>query len=245
MEDDAQLLARRKTELRNLLTEMDRRSGADALTLLDDYVKDHEASLFQELGRLTRQVHDTLASFQMDRRILELAERDIPDAKDRLAYVIKVTEQAAQTVIDAIESSLPLAMDMQTHAEKLVEKWQAFARREMKVEDFRQLCRENEDFLRAAQGDADRIRAHLNDMLMAQEFQDLTGQIIKRVIQLVRDVETHLVELVKVTGGRTEHSPAARQDTKTTPGPAVPGVNDQGRVSGQDDVDGLLSSLGF
>src|SRR3569833_4193890 len=112
MEDQALLLARRKAELGHLLSEMERLDDKAALHLLDEYVKGHEASLYQEIGRLTRQVHDVLASFQMARRILELAENEIPAAKARLAYVITVTEQAAQKVIVAIESSLPLAADM-------------------------------------------------------------------------------------------------------------------------------------
>src|SRR3569832_2443631 len=129
MEDQAQLLARRKAELGHLLSEMDRLDDKAALHLLDEYVKAHEASLYQEIGRLTRQVHDVLASFQMDRRILELAENEIPDAKDRLAYVITVTAQAAQKVNNAIECSLPMAADMQINAERLLDKWGAGARR--------------------------------------------------------------------------------------------------------------------
>lgn len=247
MEDQAQLLARRKAELGHLLSEMDRLDDKAALHLLDEYVKGHEASLYQEIGRLTRQVHDVLASFQMDRRILELAENEIPDAKDRLAYVITVTEQAAQKVIDAIESSLPMAADMQINAERLLDKWKTFSRREMNVEEFRVLCRENDAFLHGTHADADRLKGHLNDMLMAQEFQDLTGQVIRRVIQLVRDVEDHLVELVKMTGGKRETAAPAKVEAESSHGPAVPGVDDHNhnRVANQDDVDDLLSSLGF
>src|SRR3569623_2678729 len=131
MEDDAQLLARRMAELGYLQSETDRLVDYAALHLLDEYVKGHEASLYQEIGRLTRQVHDVRASFQMDRRILELAENEIPDAKDRLAYVITVTEQAALKVIAAIESSLPMAADMQINAERLLDKWKTFSRREL------------------------------------------------------------------------------------------------------------------
>lgn len=245
MEDEAQVLARRKAELKHLMAEMDRLDDKAALSLLDEYVKGHEASLYQELGRLTRQVHDVLASFQMDRRIIELAENEIPDAKDRLAYVITVTEQAAQRVIDAIESSLPMAADMHAGSQRLLDKWQTFSRREMSVDDFRVLCRENDAFLHGVQVDADRLKDQLNEMLMAQEFQDLTGQVIRRVIQLVRDVEQHLVELVRVTGGKRET--VAKEEPKSGHGPAIPGVDDHNhnRVVNQDDVDDLLSSLGF
>src|SRR3569832_1145417 len=144
MEDQAQLLARRKAELGHLLSEMDRLDDKAALHLLDEYVKGHEASLYQEIGQQTHQVHDVLASFQMDRRILELAENEIPNAKDRLAYVITVTEQAAQKVIDAIESNQPMAADMQINADRLLDKWKTFSRHEKKDKENHKHSREKE-----------------------------------------------------------------------------------------------------
>src|SRR3569832_1191111 len=191
MEDQAQLLARRKAELGHLLSEMDRLDDKAAQHLLDEYVKGHEASLYQEIGRLTRQVHDVLASFQMDRRILELAENEIPAAKDRLAYVITVTEQAAQKVIAAIESSLPMAADKKINAERLLDKWKTFSRREMNVEEFRKHSHENDAFLHGTHADADRLKGYLNEMLMAQEFQDLTGQVIFDVAHELNHAADH------------------------------------------------------
>jgi len=71
--------------------------------------------------------------------------------------------------------------------------------------------------------------------------------VIRRVIQLVRDVEDHLVELVKMTGGKRETAAPAKVEAESSHGPAVPGVDDHNhnRVANQDDVDDLLSSLGF
>jgi len=90
---------------------------------------------------------------------------------------------------------------------------------------------------------------------MAQEFQDLTGQILRRVITLVQEVEDNLVELIRLSGGEkaeVEPGASASKETKNTEdilkgvGPQVPGVGDDGgAVSGQDEVDDLLSSLGF
>lgn len=244
MEDEAQLLARRRADLNDLLSRMDSVSPREALSLLDHYVQSHEASLYQEIGRLTRQVHDVLASFQLDRRVMQIAEQEIPDAKERLNYVIQLTEQATQKVIDSIEMSIPMAAGMQDRAEMLIKKWKTFSRREMNANEFRILCRENDAFLQSAHDDASKLKAQLTEMLMAQEFQDLTGQMIRRVIQLVQEVEHHLVELVRMTGGKRGHAPA--EEAKSSSGPAVPGVDaNDNRVNSQDDVDGLLSSLGF
>ncbi|HFA59759.1 MAG TPA: protein phosphatase CheZ, partial [Rhodospirillales bacterium] len=90
---------------------------------------------------------------------------------------------------------------------------------------------------------AGQVRAHLTDALMAQDFQDLTGQIIKRVITLVEEVEANLVNLIKVAG-----LPERKQDgpkEHELDGPVIPGKETASTVSGQDEVDDLLSSLGF
>lgn len=189
MEDIASRVATKKSELRSLLTMMDK-MGAEAMNLLDEFVKGHEASLFQEIGKLTRQLHDDLSSFRVDVRIIDLAENEIPNAKERLKYVIAITEQAAQKVINAIEESVPISVDLHNASATLLEKWTKFTRREMDVGEFRLMSHEIEGFLGAATDDSDRLHRSLNEMLMAQEYQDLTGQVLKQVIDLVADVES-------------------------------------------------------
>lgn len=88
----------------------------------------------------------------------------------------------------------------------------------------------------------------MNEVMMAQDFQDLTGQIITRVIELVEEVEGNLVELVRLTGERIATVPDQKDDRAEeikAEGPHVPGLGDSKVVNGQDDVDDLLSSLGF
>lgn len=245
MEDIVTRVATKKSELKSLLAMMDEVGEAEALNLLDEFVKGHEASLFQEIGKLTRQLHDSLSTFRVDGRIIDLAETEIPNAKERLKYVITVTEQAAQKVINAIEDSMPISVGLHDASRILLEKWTKFTRREMDVGEFRVMSHEIEIFLGAATDDSDRLHRSLNEMLMAQEYQDLTGQVLKQVIDLVADVESNLVNLIKITGEKIAVSakPSIKEQKKT--GPRVPGVNDDGRVNGQDDVDDLLSSLGF
>lgn len=80
---------------------------------------------------------------------------------------------------------------------------------------------------------------------MAQDFQDLTGQIIRKVIDLVHDVEEKLVKLVRITGNKIEEETIVKEGREKLAGPAVPGLDQGDQVSGQDEVDDLLSSLGF
>lgn len=203
--------------------------------------------LFREVGRLARELHEAINEFMRDARIADLAEHEMPDAAERLRYVISMTEQAANTTLTAVEQSLPLADGLQVDAQRLSEQWTRFQARKLSVKDFRVLSDQLGTFLDTAQGSAKSLHDNLSQVLLAQGYQDLTGQIIRKVIDLVRDVESNLVELVRIAGGRRhdgQATPAAERDTAPA-GPVVPGVDRGELVSGQDDVDDLLSSLGF
>jgi chemotaxis protein CheZ len=228
---------------RELLRHMEQGSADDAARVLDELTKLREDSLFQELGKLTREFHEALNNFRLDSRIQNLAQRDIPDARDRLSYVITMTEQAANRTLSAVERSLPMCESLEQSAVAMRAQWGKLMRKEMDAQTFRTVSRDMEEFLITACTTLPAVRAQLQDVLMAQGFQDLTGQIIRRVMTLVEELETNLVALVRMSGqhllpeAQPEHPTAAS-------GPAIPGI-DKGTVSGQDEVDDLLSSLGF
>jgi chemotaxis protein CheZ len=116
----------------------------------------------------------------------------------------------------------------------------------MSADEFRQLSKTLTEYLSLSGTDISAIKSGLNEVLMAQDFQDLTGQIIHRVIDLVEDVENNLVGLIKVAGQKVDAPTFNEPIVDVTPtGPSVPGLDNDGRVSGQDEVDDLLSSLGF
>ncbi len=210
-----------------------------------------ESQLFNELGRLTRDFHETLNSFGSDDRFNSLAQDDIPDARERLTYVITKTNEAAHKTLNAVEDALPLCEAFEDSVKKLDIEWAKFLSKEMKPQEFRDLSLVMKDFFEKSASDAKTLRADLNDILMAQDFQDITGQIITRVITLVTEVETSLVQLVKVGSklGINSGSPAKKDDKKDDSvelaGPQVPGMESESIVASQDDVDDLLSSLGF
>ncbi len=172
----------------------------------------------------------------------------MPDAAERLRYVISTTEKAANTTLGAVEESLPLAEKLRADSRHLSEQWEKFNSRQLTVDDFRALSTELSRFLALTQTNSEALHDKLSEVLLAQDYQDLTGQVIRKVITLVNDVEKKLVELLRVSG---YHSRPAAQDAvekgrDTAPqGPVVPGVDQGDLVSGQDDVDDLLSSLGF
>lgn len=211
-------------------------------SLSSDHTKDE---LFLEVGRLTRELHDAINGFLLDARISNMTQVEIPDAKERLNYVITMTQQSADRTLTAVEKSLPLVEEMEKRSGVLAEDWNRLRRRMLSKDEFRGLSDALADFLQQTKEDSVDLHASLSEVLMAQDFQDLTGQIIRKVITLVHDVEEKLVKLVRITGNKLEEEKTVKEDRDTLAGPAIPGLNQGDQVQSQDEVDDLLSSLGF
>ncbi len=218
-------------------------SGAEKI-LAELSPQSDSGDLFHEVGRLTRELHDAINGFLLDEKVTELAEKDIPDAGERLRYVITMTEQSANTTLNLVEDSIPMTDELSAKANALSAEWERFRGRELSVDDFRTLSRDLIEFLGLVDKHSGQLHRNLTEVLMAQGFQDITGQIIRQVINLVNDVEGKLVQLVRISGA---HLPDVKVNPKEVDmaGPAVPGVEQGEMIQGQDDVDDLLSSLGF
>lgn len=207
-----------------------------------------QKELFAEVGKLTRQLHDSLSNFQLDPKIANLATDDIPDAKERLSYVMSMTEQAANKTMDAVDSSLPLADKINNDITKLKPEWDRLMQRQLELGEFKALCYSVNEFMQTAEKDAAQIHLYMTEIMMAQDFQDLTGQVIKRVIELVKEVEDSLIHLLTVFGEPSKESVnevKAAVDNNGAEGPIIDAENREDAVSNQDEVDDLLSSLGF
>jgi len=229
-----------------LLLQMQKGNEEQVKHLLNCINDARESALFNEVGKMTRQLHDALESFRQDSRIDSLAEEEMPNARERLSYVIEMTQKSADSTLNAVEETMPMADKISARAGDLSKTWKQFKRRELSADQFRELSGSIETFLLDIERDSSIMKNNLNDVLMAQGFQDLTGQIIKRVITLVEEIEGNMVELIRITGDKLI-SPRVEETKKDTgaEGPQVPGVGTSEVVNGQDDVDDLLSSLGF
>lgn len=237
---------------KDLVTSAEAGNDEEVKTILDELAAMKETLLFQELGKLTRELHETFKAFRSDSRINELAESDIPDARERLHYVISMTQKAADNTMSQVEEAIPLCENITNGTSKLLSDWDRFTQRKMAAEEFRQLSKTLKVFLQAANKDSMSLMTNLNEVLMAQSYQDITGQIIYKVINLVEDVEVSLVNLIKLS---SEHmgieimesdQEKKEKDKSSLDGPVVPGLIDEAEtLSGQDEVDDLLSSLGF
>lgn len=231
--------------VKDLLAALEKGDATGASEVIDDLTKVRETEIYKEMGRITRELHDAISAFGMDEQISVLAQSEIPDARQRLHHVIDMTDQAANKTLSEVEESLPICEELEKRSSELHDDWSRFTQRNMDLNEFKQLAKRMDEFFSVNTGDAGKLRTSLTNVLMAQDFQDLTSQIIKKVIKLVEEVEGNLVEIIKLTGSLDKDKEVTVREDKLA-GPVVPGVNDGGTtVSGQDDVDELLSSLGF
>jgi chemotaxis protein CheZ len=164
----------------------------------------------------------------------------VPDARDRLEYVARMTEQAAQRVLNATELALPLQDSIQQKAEQFGAQWQALLAAPFAEADYRALAAQSMTAWQQTQENANVTRKQLMDIMMAQDFQDLTGQVIKRVTALANDIEQQLVQLL------VDYSPAEarRVDNGLLNGPQIH-ADGKDVVASQGQVDDFLESLGF
>ena len=231
---------------RALVTALENNDDTTAGKQLAILTQSHESQLFKDVGKLTRELHEALNNFNIDSRLVDLAQNDIPNTRDRLNFVITTTEEAAHKTLSHIDKTMPLAQELRETAEKIDESWLRFRKKEMNADEFRHLVKEIEAYLPTVKQHADQVHANLSEMTLAQGFQDLTGQVIRQVISLVEEVEASLVQLVKVAGKHQQNVTTKKEiDPIKAEGPQINAQDNPNVVNNQDDVDDLLSSLGF
>jgi len=226
--------------------EADEISAANQLIEIAKIMPTNDINVFGKVGELTRELHDSLLAFQNDNRLIAMTGHDIPDAKDRLNYVIEMTDKAANKTMDAVDSCLPIADKLIADLDAVKPSWQGLMSRDIAIGDFKKLCHQVDGLIEDSSLSAVNLRNSLTDILMAQDFQDLTGQMITRVIDLVQEIELKLVGILTVCSDSDMIS--EKQDVEKDIEAEGPIMNAEERddvVNGQDDVDDLLSSLGF
>ncbi len=236
----------RLEQARALVDALEKGERDEADELIGELAAVSQNEIFQEVGKITRRLHDSMNQFGLDARISELTDKDIPNAKERLNYVITMTDQAAHTTLSVVEELLPMAEGLHGRSSTLLEQWNRFQQREMPYEEFKNVSKEMGDFFEFSACTSEAISKKLHEVLMAQGFQDITGQIIRRVIQLVQEVENNMVELIRLSGDTGDSAVKQKGGSKLElEGPVVPSIATSESVQTQDEVDDLLSSLGF
>ena len=190
--------------------------------------------VFQQLGSITRVLHDTMQQLGVMPK-LQVATDGLPDARSRLTYIANKTADAANKVLNSVDqakaehahisqATRDMAKAITADPVKAVATGAVF------------------NFVKDVEASTEKIDKHLTDIMLAQDFHDLTGQVVAKVVNLANDLEDSLVKLlVQIV------PPEQREkvDPNILQGPVV---NPEGRtdvVANQSEVDDLLASLGF
>jgi chemotaxis protein CheZ len=214
---------------------------------------EQQEEMLARVGHLTRTLHESLRGLGMD-RVIERAAEGIPSTRERLAYVAAMTEQAAQRVLNATDAAMPMQDRIGAGASDLANGWQAALAAPFSESDYRMLAERTVGYLHEARADSHDTREQLTAIMMAQDFQDLTGQVIKKVMDLANDMEQQLLQLLvdyapeQSPGAEPRRSSGERDDAlpdSLMNGPQInPGSNPDA-LADQKQVDDLLANLGF
>ena len=198
-------------------------------------------AVFTRIGQMTRQVHDTLRELGSEDGLQD-AVQAIPDVRQRLSYIAQMTEQAASRVLNATDIAQPIQNKLHADARGLQAKWDKLFANQLSVDEFKALSTETRGFLGEVTQGSRATNEQLMEIMMAQDFQDLTGQVIKKVVELAQKLETELLQVL------LEVTPPEKRGEKHSGLMNGPVVSSEGRddvVTTQEQVDDLLGSLGF
>jgi chemotaxis protein CheZ len=205
---------------------------------------DGEHGMFERLGGIVRLLHDSLRELGYDKALTE-ASSAIVDAQDRLEYVATLTEQAANKVLNTLDDGMPAQDLLSKQAKDMENRWGDLFSGKLSLDEFKALAGDSRQFAATVNEATEAEKARLLEIMMAQDFQDITGQLIKKVVKITQTVEQELAQLLR------DHAPAdlkeklARKEAPPAAAPLMQGPSVPEAALDQDNVDDLLADLGF
>ena len=195
------------------------------------------ADVHHKIGHLTRQLHDSLNELGYAEK-LRGSMGELPDAQSRLSYIARLTGEAAEKVLNRVEQAKAqhdfIAQETRRVVTSLVkDPVAAVAKGEIM------------NFLTDVERVTKEADSHLTEIMMAQDFHDLTGQVIARVVNLAATIEAQLVQLLIQTAPPSVQSAPIEVPREHLAGPVVDPERTPDVVTNQSQVDDLLASLGF
>jgi chemotaxis protein CheZ len=208
---------------------------------------EHEKGMYERLGGIVRLLHDSLRELGYDKALTE-ASSQIMDAQDRLEYVASLTEQAANKVLNTLDDGMPAQDLLSKQAKDMENRWDDLFAGKLSIEQFKALAGDSKQFAQLVTEATEAEKARLLEIMMAQDFQDITGQLIKKVVVITKTVENELTQLLKDSAppdvkeklAQKQAAQEQPQEQQLMSGPSVPTV-----ALDQDSVDDLLADLGF
>ena len=208
--------------------------------LSNPIVGDSAEQLVNRIGPLARQMREGMRELGLDKGIARVTEA-IPDARERLNYVAQMTERAAERALNAVDIAQPIQENLSRQASGLTERWDAWFSSALALDDARELVIDTRSYLSEVPQKVSATHAQLMEIMMAQDFQDLTGQVVKKMMDMIQDMETQLLQLL------IDNTPIEKRmeaNNGLLNGPQTKTGNPDA-VENQNQVDDLLASLGF
>lgn len=196
--------------------------------------------MYERLGGIVRMLHDSLRQLGYDRSLSDVASQ-ITDAQGRLEHIASLTEQAANKVLNTVDTCLPAQETLTKSAQDIENRWSQLFDGKLSIEEFKSLAGDSKQFAAMVSEASEAEKARLLDIMMAQDFQDITGQLIKKIVLITSQAERELAQLLR--DNAPPEVKAAIADAK--PAELMQGPSAPGAAMGQDDVDSLLADLGF
>lgn len=196
--------------------------------------------MYERLGGIVRMLHDSLRQLGYDRSLSDVASQ-ITDAQGRLEHIASLTEQAANKVLNTVDTCLPAQETLTKSAQDIENRWARLFDGKLSIDEFKSLAGDSKQFAAMVSEASEAEKARLLDIMMAQDFQDITGQLIKKIVTITSQAERELAQLLR--DNAPPEVKAAIADAK--PAELMQGPSAPGAAMGQDDVDSLLADLGF
>ena len=203
-----------------------------------------EHGMFERLGGIVRLLHDSLRELGYDKALTE-ASSQIVDAQDRLEYVATLTEQAANKVLNTLDEGMPAQDLLQKQAKDMETRWADLFEGKLSLDEFKALAGDSRQFASVVNEATEAERARLLEIMMAQDFQDITGQLIKKVVKITQTVESELAQLLRDNAPPDIKEKLAKKEQPAAPAPLMQGPSVPEAALNQDSVDDLLADLGF
>ena len=208
---------------------------------------EQEKNMYERLGGIVRVMHDSLRELGYDKALTE-ASSQIVDAQDRLEYVASLTEQAANKVLNTLDEGMPAQDVLSKQAKEMDNRWAELFAGKLSIDQFKTLAGDSRQFAQLVSEATEAEKARLLEIMMAQDFQDITGQLIKKVVMITKTIENELTQLLRDSAPADVKEKLAQkqavqeqeQPVQLMSGPSAPTV-----AMDQDSVDDLLADLGF
>tara|TARA_R110002111_G_scaffold9790_1_gene32780 strand:- start:420 stop:1187 length:768 start_codon:yes stop_codon:yes gene_type:complete len=240
-------LLKEKAQL--LLDNLDQGIVSTAVQELLDINDARNDNLYTQIGKITRGLHDAIGNLEFANGDETDAERDV---QARVAYVIDLTRDAANKTMDLAEESTPIAAELGSASTALRGDWEKLANRELSAKEFRELYRRIDDFLLYAEDKSNQLHSNLTDIVVTQGYQDLSGQVLQKIVNMLNATESDLVSLLEMAANMQtpdQNAEVEPQKLLTENHKDIlaegPLPDSAATLKSQAEVDDLLSNLGF